>query len=150
MKLKFSLIAAMLAVATLSACGGSDDQEPQVLYPVASPATLTKTETTIGTGAEATTGKQVTLHYTGYLYSATAAGNKGPQFETSVGRQPLIFVVGDSRIISGFSEGALGMKVGGKRTVAIPAGMAYGAAGRAPSIPPNAGLVFDLELLAVQ
>lgn len=147
MKLKSSLIAAMIAIATLSGCGGSDDETPAI--PVASPAVLTSTDTTVGTGAEATTGKRVTLNYTGYLYSDTAADNKGLMFESSVGKTPLTFTLGLDPVIPGFLQGVTGMKVGGKRTVKIPASLAYGASGKG-TIPPNAGLVFDLELISVQ
>lgn len=147
MKFKTSLIAAMLALATLGGCGGSDDETPAI--PVASPAVLTNTDTTIGTGAEAVTGKRVAVHYTGYLYSATAADNKGLMFESSVGKTPLTFTLGLDAVIPGFLQGVTGMKVGGKRTVKIPASLAYGASGQG-TIPPNAGLVFDLELISVQ
>ena len=103
----------------------------------------------VGTGAEATAGKVVTVNYTGWLYSTSATGNKGTQFDTSVGKTPLQFTVGSNGVIGGFDQGTLGMKVGGKRTVVIPASLGYGASGQG-SIPPNAGLVFDIELLTVR
>lgn len=150
MKLKLSLIAAMIAVASLSGCGGSGGSDkPASAIPVASPETLIKTDTTVGTGAEAVAGKMIKVHYTGYLYSATAVDNKGTQFETSKNGNPYSLTLGVTPVIQGFAQGLTGMKVGGKRTVKIPASLAYGANGSGGTIPPNAGLVFDLELVEV-
>ena len=148
MKFKLSLIAAMIAVASLSGCGGSSDS-PSNGVPVASPAALSKIDTKVGTGAEAVVGKSLKVHYTGYLYSATAANNKGTQFETSIGSTPLPLILGTTNLIPGFVQGVTGMKVGGERTVLIPASLGYGAAG-SRAIPPNSGLVFDLVLVEVQ
>ncbi|QYF95114.1 FKBP-type peptidyl-prolyl cis-trans isomerase [Massilia sp. PAMC28688] len=150
MKFKLSLIAAMVALASLGGCGGGGGADtPSNGAPVASPATLSIKDNTVGTGAEATPGKSLTLHYTGYLYSATAADNKGTQFQTTVGGTPFSMVLGVTNVVSGFSQGVTGMRVGGKRTVLIPASLAYGSSGQGP-IPPNAGIVFDLELLEVR
>jgi FKBP-type peptidyl-prolyl cis-trans isomerase FkpA len=151
MKLKLSLIAAVFAIASLSGCGGGGGgaDAPSSGVPVASPAALSFKDNTVGTGAEAVAGKSLKLHYTGYLYSATAADNKGAQFQTTVGGTPFSMVLGVSNVVSGFSQGVTGMKVGGKRTVLIPSSMAYGASGQGP-IPPNSGVVFDLELLEAQ
>jgi len=146
MKLKSPLAAALLAASlalSLTACGGGSDSGSSVV--VANPAAFTKTDTVVGTGAEAVTGKTVTVTYTGWLYSATAADNKGTQFETG----SFTFTIGAKQAIDGFDQGVLGMKVGGKRTVLIPSSMAYGSSGNS-TIPPNAGLVFDLTLTAVQ
>jgi FKBP-type peptidyl-prolyl cis-trans isomerase FkpA len=148
MKLKSPLAAALLAVSvalSLSACGGGGNDAGSNVV-VANPAAFTKTDTVVGTGAEATTGKTVTVTYTGWLYSATAAGNKGSQFDAG----SLPFTIGSKQVIDGFDQGVLGMKVGGKRTVLIPSSMGYGAAGSPPTIPANAGLVFDITLTAVQ
>ena len=147
MKLKLPLIAAFVGVLALTACGGSDDAPQPVVSP--GPTALVKTDVAIGTGAEATAGKVATVNYTGYLYSSTATGNKGAQFDTSVGKTPLKFTVGSPDLIAGFDQGTLGMKVGGKRTVLIPAALGYGARAQA-GIPANSGLVFDIELVAVQ
>jgi FKBP-type peptidyl-prolyl cis-trans isomerase FkpA len=146
MKLKSPLAAALLAASLalgLTACGGGSDSGSSVV--VANPAAFTKTDTVVGTGAEAVIGKTVTVTYTGWLYSATAAGNKGTQFETG----PYTFTVGAKQVIDGIDQGVQGMKVGGKRTVLIPSSMGYGSSG-STKIPPNAGLVFDLTLTAVQ
>jgi FKBP-type peptidyl-prolyl cis-trans isomerase FkpA len=143
--LSFPLAAAFAAVLSLSACGGGGGSDSGSGIVVANPAAFTKTDTTLGTGAEAVAGKRVTVTYTGWLYSATAADHKGTQFETG----DYTFTVGMKETIDGFDQGVLGMKVGGKRTVLIPSNMAYGSSGYG-KIPPNAGLVFDLTLTAVQ
>jgi FKBP-type peptidyl-prolyl cis-trans isomerase FkpA len=144
MKLKFPLIAAFVAVLSLSACGGGgSDSSSNVV--VANPAAFTKTDTVVGTGAEASSGKTATVTYTGYLYSTTATGNKGTKFDGG----SFSFQVGSNTTIKGFDQGVEGMKVGGKRTVLIPSSLGYGASGSG-SIPPNAGLVFDIELTAVK
>jgi FKBP-type peptidyl-prolyl cis-trans isomerase FkpA len=145
MKLSFPLAAAFAAVLSLTACGGGGDSgSGNTSNPT---ATVTKTDTVVGTGAEAATGSHVLVNYTGWLYSATAAGNKGTQFDTSVGRGSYELIVGGN-VIPGFSQGVTGMKVGGKRTVVIPSVLGYGSAG-AQGIPPNADLVFDIELVKV-
>ncbi len=151
MKFKLSLIAAMLAVATLAACGGGSDPAPAAPT-VFSPATLSTNDTLVGSGAIAVPGKTVKVHYTGYLYNTTVASFKGTQFETSIGGVPYQYLVGKTGaggVIAGFDQGVTGMKVGGKRTVMIPASLAYGATASA-KIPANSGLVFDLELVEVQ
>jgi len=148
MKLKLSLAAAFIAIASLSACGGGSDPAPAA--PVYSPATLTKTDSSIGTGAEAVAGKTVKVHYTGWLYNTTVANLKGAQFDSSAGKAPYPFTMGANQVIAGFEQGVLGMKVGGKRTVLIPSNLGYGANGGAGgAIPPNSGLVFDIELIEV-
>ncbi len=148
MKLKLPLIAAMFAIANLSARGGGgSDNGPSV--PVYSPATLTKTDTMVGTGAEATAGKTVKVHYTGWLYNTTVTNFKGAQFDSSAGKPPFAFTLGAGKVIAGFDQGVTGMKVGGKRTVFIPSDLGYGSGGT-NGIPGNSGLVFDLELVEVQ
>ena len=147
MKLKLPLIAAFVALTSLAACGGgSGANSPGVS--AESPAALSKTDASIGTGAEALTGKAVKVYYTGYLYSSTAPGFKGAPFDSLVSGTPFGFTLGTSAVVAGFEQGVLGMRVGGKRTVVIPSALGYGASGRG-SIPPNAGLVFDIELVQV-
>ena len=148
MKFKLPLIAAMFAIASLSACGGSSSSNNGPSTPVYSPATLVKNEVIVGTGAEATVGKNVKVHYTGWLYNTTVANFKGTQFDSSSGKDPLPFTVGVG-VVPGFSQGVTGMKVGGKRTVFIPSELGYGAGGNV-GIPPNSGLVFDIELVEVR
>jgi FKBP-type peptidyl-prolyl cis-trans isomerase len=112
---------------------------------------LQKIEVKQGTGAEAVPGKAVVVHYTGWLYDATAPDRHGKKFDSSVDRgQPFSFPLGAGRVIKGWDEGVAGMKVGGKRTLIIPSEMGYGARGAGGVIPPNATLVFDVELLDVK
>ena len=144
MKFKFPLmVAACAAVFSLTACGGGgSDDTPDV---VSAPTALKTIDTVVGTGAEAVNGKKLTVKYTGWLYSTTAADNKGTQFESST----FTFTLGVDAVIAGWTQGLPGMKVGGKRTLHIPANLAYGKNGRGP-IPPNTGLVFDVELQKVE
>jgi FKBP-type peptidyl-prolyl cis-trans isomerase FkpA len=150
MKLSFPLAAVFAAVLSLTACGGGGGDSGSDNSANMGAGVKIVAETA-GTGATAATGNRVQVHYTGWLYSATAAANKGTQFDTSVGtgKAPIEFVVGATNIIPGFSLGVAGMKVGGKRTVVIPSSLAYGAAGSPPAIPGNTDLVFDLELVKV-
>jgi len=109
---------------------------------------LKYTDTNVGTGAEATKGHKVSVHYTGWLYNN---GTKGAKFDSSLDRgQPFAFGLGGGQVIQGWDEGVAGMKVGGKRTLIIPPELGYGARGAGGVIPPNATLMFDVELLGVQ
>ena len=109
---------------------------------------LIKTDTKIGTGEEATGGHTVKVHYTGWLYKANLPQKKGAKFDSSVDRgESFVFPLGSGRVIKGWDQGVVGMKVGGQRTLIIPAHLGYGARGAGDSIPPNAVLVFDVELL---
>ncbi len=104
-------------------------------------------DTTPGTGAEATAGRQVTVHYTGWLYSN---GVKGAKFDSSKDRgQPFRFDLGGGMVIRGWDEGVQGMKVGGTRLLVIPPDLGYGARGAGGVIPPNATLMFEVDLLGV-
>ncbi len=105
----------------------------------------------IGFGEIAATGRTVIVHYTGWLYDAAAPDNKGQKFDSSHDRgQPLSFALGTGRVIPGWDQGVAGMKVGGQRTLIIPPELAYGARGAGGVIPPNATLVFDVELIGVR
>ena len=104
-----------------------------------------------GSGTEAVAGKQVSVHYTGWLYDTSAADNKGKKFDSSRDRgQPFEFPLGAGRVIKGWDQGVAGMKVGGRRTLTIPSGLGYGSRGAGGLIPPNATLIFDVELLNVR
>lgn len=108
-----------------------------------SEASLICDDTQVGTGDEAVAGKQVTVHYTGWLET-------GEKFDSSRDRmQPFGFLLGDGQVIKGWDEGVVGMKVGGVRRLTIPAAMGYGARGAGGVIPPHATLVFEVELLRV-
>lgn len=112
---------------------------------------LKKIDVTLGTGAEATQGQHVSVHYTGWLFEATAADQKGAKFDSSLDRGQLFdFPLGAGHVIKGWDEGVAGMKVGGKRTLIIPPEMGYGARGAGGVIPPNATLVFEVELHGVE
>jgi len=112
---------------------------------------LQKIDTQVGTGREAEPGFNVTVHYTGWLYDAAAEGHKGKKFDSSLDRkQPFVFFLGGGQVIQGWDEGFAGMKIGGKRTLVIPSEMGYGARGAGGAIPPNADLIFDVELLDVK
>ena len=113
--------------------------------------TLQKIDTTLGTGAEATPGKHVSVHYTGWLFDAAATDQKGTKFDSSLDRGQLFdFPLAAGHVIKGWDEGVAGMKVGGKRTLIIPSEMGYGASGAGGVIPPYAILVFDVELHGVE
>ena len=102
----------------------------------------------VGTGAAPKSGQTCVMHYTGWLYEN---GQKGKKFDSSVDRnEPFEFPIGQRRVIAGWDEGVGSMKVGGKRTLIIPPELGYGARGAGGAIPPNATLMFDVELLAVK
>ena len=112
------------------------------------PNGLKYTDTKTGDGAAPTPGNKVSVHYTGWLYNN---GAKGTKFDSSVDRgQPFQFTLGAHQVIAGWDEGVAGMKVGGKRTLIIPPELGYGARGAGGVIPPNATLIFDVELLDVK
>ena len=112
---------------------------------------LRMTDHKVGTGPEAVPGKTVVVHYTGWLFDPSAADNKGRKFDSSRDRgDPFSFPLGAGRVIAGWDQGVAGMKVGGQRTLVIPPELGYGARGAGGVIPPNATLVFDVELLGVQ
>ena len=112
---------------------------------------LEKVDIVTGSGDEAKPGQKVRVHYTGWLYDASKPDKRGTKFDSSKDSgQPFEFTLGAREVISGWDEGVAGMKVGGKRTLTIPPDMGYGARGAGGVIPPNATLVFEVELLAVK
>lgn len=112
--------------------------------------TMQSEDTIPGTGAEAKAGQRVQVHYTGWLYDPTAPKSRGKKFDSSKDRgQPFSFGLGGGEVIRGWDEGVQGMKVGGTRVLTIPPEMGYGARGAGGAIPPNATLVFEVELLDV-
>jgi FKBP-type peptidyl-prolyl cis-trans isomerase len=104
----------------------------------------------VGEGAMALAGKPVTVHYTGWLFDPKAPDNKGRKFDSSRDRgEPFVFPLGAGHVIQGWDRGVAGMRVGGQRLLTIPPEMGYGARGAGGVIPPNATLLFDVELLGV-
>ncbi|MEY4729033.1 MAG: hypothetical protein RL020_191 [Pseudomonadota bacterium] len=155
MKLSSLLISSLFisaAMLPISAC--AQDKTVPSAAPTADSATaitaLVKKDTVVGKGKEAVSGKLVRVHYTGWLYEPGKPENKGTKFDSSVDRgDPFVFPLGGGRVIKGWDEGVAGMKAGGKRTLIIPPEMGYGARGAGGVIPPNATLMFDVELLDV-
>jgi len=127
--------------------GACSDSSPAAPTPVNVP--FSSTDLIVGTGAEATNGKTLTVNYTLWLYSETAADHKGTQVQTTVGGSPFTFVLGAGRVIAGWDQGVPGMKVGGRRELVIPPSLGYGSSAQ-PGIPANSTLVFDIDLLGVQ
>jgi FKBP-type peptidyl-prolyl cis-trans isomerase FkpA len=112
---------------------------------------LIVTDTKLGTGREAVAGNTVKMHYTGWLYRPLAKGFKGKKFDSSAGREALEFPLGAGRVIKGWDQGIVGMRVGGKRTLIIPSELAYGSrAAPGGEIPPNSALIFDVEMVDVK
>ncbi len=139
---RVSLVALALVVVACSSDSPTAPSQPAAAY--------SQTDLRVGTGADAVTGRTITVNYTGWLFSPSQPEQKGAQFDTSAGRGPFGFVLGAGRVIRGWDQGVVGMKVGGLRRLVLPPDLGYGSAGSPPSIPPNASLVFDVELLAVQ
>lgn len=138
------LVLSLLVLLMLCAC--TDPGPP----PGGSVAELQRIDAVVGTGTEATPGTLVSVHYTGWLYDEKAPQQRGKKFDSSVDRgEPFNFKLGAGQVIRGWDEGVAGMKVGGKRTLLIPAWLGYGSSGAGGVIPPNASLVFEVELLGV-
>jgi FKBP-type peptidyl-prolyl cis-trans isomerase len=132
---RFIVLSALL---TLAACGGEDTGTSGSTIN----GTLQIDELVVGTGATAAVGDTVSVHYTGMFTNGTV-------FDSSAARGPFQFRIGAGRVIPGFEQGIVGMKVGGKRRLTIPPNLAYGAAGSPPTIPGNATLVFDVDLVSI-
>ena len=112
---------------------------------------LQVTDVVKGEGATAAVGQDVVVHYTGWLYQPGEPDNKGKKFDSSLDRgQPFVFPLGGGRVIQGWDQGVAGMQVGGKRLLVIPPEMGYGASGAGGVIPPNATLIFEVDLLEIQ
>jgi len=133
--------AALVALAAIAGCDDSPTSPNN--------APFSQTDLRVGTGADAVTGRVVTVHYTGWLYNSAEADLRGAQFDSSVGGTPFSFVLGAGQVIGGWEQGVPGMKIGGLRRLVIPPSLAYGDARSGP-IPPNATLLFEIELLDVE
>ena len=148
------LMAACAAIATASIVSTgfltmtTEDASAQSGKPVTTSSGLQMIDTQAGSGAQPKSGQTAVVHYTGYLNDN---GKKGKKFDSSVDRgSPFEFPIGAGRVIKGWDEGVASMKVGGKRTLIIPPALGYGAQGAGGVIPPNATLIFDVELLGVK
>jgi FKBP-type peptidyl-prolyl cis-trans isomerase len=112
-------------------------------------APFTVTDLRVGTGGDAVTGRTLTVNYTGWLFNTSRTDNKGAIFDTSEGADPFTFLLGAGSVIEGWDQGLSGMRVGGLRRLVIPPSLAYGSA-RNGVIPPNATLLFEVELIEVE
>jgi len=112
-------------------------------------AAYSQTDLTVGTGGDAVAGRTLTVHYTGWFYGESRPEKKGPVFDSSAGGDPFTFTLGVGEVISGWDQGVQGMKVGGVRRLVVPPSLAYGRVRNGP-IPPNATLLFEIELLSVE
>jgi FKBP-type peptidyl-prolyl cis-trans isomerase len=140
-----SAAVALAIIAAVAPLAGSGNAANQVIE---MPDGLKYTDTKLGDGATAAAGNKVSVHYTGWL---SKDGAQGAKFDSSVDRgQPFDFTLGAHQVIAGWDEGVAGMKVGGQRTLIIPPELGYGSRGAGGVIPPNATLIFDVELLKVQ
>jgi peptidylprolyl isomerase len=145
-----ALFALALAAASAGCTSGtSDTGTSQVAANTAAPeSSLQITDIKVGTGISPKPGQSCIVHYTGWIYEN---GAKGRKFDSSVDRKkPFSFVLGEHQVIEGWERGVTTMKVGGKRSLIIPSALAYGQAGQGSSIPPNATLIFEVELLNVK
>ena len=137
-----------VALTDITATPATAQTPPAKGSTVTTPTGLQVTDSTVGTGASPQRGQRCVMHYTGWFYKD---GVKGAKFDSSVDRgEPFEFVIGVGQVIKGWDEGVASMKVGGKRTLIIPPDLGYGARGAGGVIPPNATLIFDVELLGVK
>lgn len=126
-------------------------EQPVVKKETGNVTKLVKTDKKLGKGEKAARGREVSVHYTGWLYDASAAGHKGKKFDSSRDRgAPIEFPLGAGMVIDGWEQGIEGMMTGGQRTLIIPPQLGYGARGAPGAIPPNATLIFDVELMGVR
>lgn len=155
------LYATLVAVAALSLAAPASPQgnitatgtsvSPNLSKLDATVQELKKIDTKQGVGAEAVSGKPILVHYTGWLYDPAAPGGKGTKFDSSRDRMvPFGFFLGAGKVIRGWDEGVVGMRVGGQRQLIIPPQLGYGERGAGGVIPPNATLIFDVELVEVK
>ena len=142
----FRLAVALFAVLGAAALTAGCDDTPTAPGPN---APFSQVDLRIGAGAAAAVGNTLVIDYTGWLFDPTKTDNKGLQFETSIGRTPIEFVLGQGNVIAGWDQGLVGLRVGGLRRLTIPPSLAYGKIRQGP-IPANAGLVFDVELVEIK
>ena len=136
-------LSAVLSIGLLAGAAGCTKTNTA---PTPQPAPYSQTDLTVGTGTQANAGNRVTVSYTGWLYDASRPDNKGSQFDSGNG---FAVTIGVGQVIKGWDQGVPGMRVGGQRRLVLPPELGYGSSGSGP-IPPNASLVFDITLIAVQ
>jgi FKBP-type peptidyl-prolyl cis-trans isomerase FkpA len=143
MRARFTVLAVTLLAGLVAGCTASPSS-PSAF------AEFSQRDLRVGTGEDAAAGKTLSVNYTGWLYSPEQPDDKGAEFDSSrrEGRVPLVFTLGAGQVIAGFDQGLVGMKVGGLRRLVIPPSLGYGGARNGP-IPPNATLVFEVELLEI-
>jgi len=141
--LRLTLPSAILLVAALTAGCTDAPASPTATAP------FSQTDLLVGTGADALTGATLTVNYTGWLYDASKADQKGLQFDSSVGTSAFSFTLGTGQVIKGWDQGLTGMRIGGRRRLVIPPSLAYGDT-RIGLIPPNSTLVFEITLVSIQ
>jgi FKBP-type peptidyl-prolyl cis-trans isomerase FkpA len=145
------LVTLGVTMTVLVGCGRDVGEQSLGAMPDSGVTSLQKTDVTVGGGAEARTGATVHVHYTGWLYDPAASDHRGKKFDSSKdGGAPFEFRLGAGEVIQGWDEGVAGMKVGGTRLLTVPPALGYGAGGASGIIPPNATLVFELELVDVR
>ena len=149
--INYTLAALLIVAIAVVAAGCNSDGNSNPNDPSQVKIEFTVTDLVVGTGNPAAAGNSVTVNYTGWLYNGGNPESKGTQFDTNVGPggTPFPVTIGRSQVIPGFQQGIIGMRVGGKRRVYIPTELAYGPAGAGGVIPPNAALVFEIELLTL-
>lgn len=141
-----TLCVAFVALLATSACGRDTSPSGTGAEDIGALRTI---DVSVGSGAQAAPGQRISVHYTLYLYSSTAAGNKGSRLESSRDTNtPFSFVLGSGGVIAGWDQGIPGMRVGGSRTLLIPSSLAYGSRGSG-RVPPNSALVFDVDLVSI-
>ena len=159
--MKRAALVILMAGLGLQACERTEQTAPESAAPATAPAatmerTMTESglgisEVAAGDGDVAAAGQTAVVHYTGWLYDPAAEGERGQKFDSSRDRgEPFRFPLGAGRVIRGWDEGVAGMRVGGRRELVIPPELGYGARGAGGVIPPNATLVFDVELLGLE
>jgi FKBP-type peptidyl-prolyl cis-trans isomerase FkpA len=137
----FASLAVVVSCALASACNDSPTVPSNF-------APFSQTDIRVGTGGDAVAGRILKVQYTGWFFNDSRPDDKGPVFDTSVGGEPFVFALGTGAVIEGWDRGVTGMRVGGVRRLVIPPSLAYGRF-RQNSIPPNATLLFEIELLEV-
>lgn len=150
MKAAFAAALLTAGVLALAGCGREPPSRPTAPGQESLPE-LIAIDLAVGTGEPIAAGQVAVVHYTGWLHAPDAPDQKGRQFDSSRNRgQPFRFTVGGKEVIQGWDEGVVGMRAGGRRRLIVPSHLGYGARGAGRTIPPNATLLFDVELLAIE